>query len=61
MLSKARRMSQEETRQAVWVSFACSRASTICAVVGAESVLGGVEELVGFPCVADAVCQNAGP
>ena len=27
MLSKARRMSQEETRQAVWVSFACSRAS----------------------------------
>ena len=28
MLSKARRMSQEETRQAEWVSFAFSSAST---------------------------------
>jgi hypothetical protein len=27
MLSNARRVSQDETRQAVWVSLACSRAS----------------------------------
>jgi hypothetical protein len=30
-------------------------------MVGAESVLGGVEEVVGFPGVADAVCQYASP
>ena len=30
-------------------------------MIGAESVLGGVKEVVGFPGVADAVCQYAGP
>ena len=34
---------------------------TVRAMVGAESVLEGVEEVVGFPGVADAVCQYAGP
>ena len=28
-------------------------------MVGSESVLGGVEDVMGFPGVADAVCQYA--
>ena len=34
---------------------------TIRAMVGAESVLKGVKKIVGFPGVADAMCQYAGP
>ena len=30
-------------------------------MIGAEPVLGGVKEVVGFPGVADAVCQYACP
>ena len=30
-------------------------------MVGAEPMLGGVKEVVGFPGVADAVCQYACP
>ena len=34
---------------------------TVCSVVGAEPMLGGVEEVMGFPCVADSVGQYARP
>ena len=44
MLSKARRMSQEETRQAEWVFLACSRAST------------SRSEVRSVPCLARKSC-----
>ena len=44
MLSKARLMSQEETRQAEWVSLACSRAST------------SRSEALSVPCLARKPC-----
>ena len=33
----------------------------VSAVVGAESMLGWVEHVLGFPCGADAVGEYAGP
>ena len=33
----------------------------VCSMIGAEPMLGGVKELVGFPCVADSVGQYACP
>ena len=30
-------------------------------MVGAESMFGGVEHVLGFPCGADAVSEYAGP
>ena len=56
MLSKARRMSQEETRQAECVSLACSRASTS----RSEALSVWVEHVVGFPSPANSVRENAG-
>ena len=34
---------------------------TVCSMVSAEPMLGGVEEVMGFPCVADSVGQYARP
>ena len=58
-------MSQEETRQAEWVSFAFSSASTrtegcaVSAVLGTESMLRRVKHVEVFPGVADAVGEYA--
>ena len=66
MLSKARRMSQEETRHAVrfFGVFKCvdkEEGGAVSAMVGAESMLRRVEYVLGLPCGADAVGEYAGP
>ena len=33
----------------------------VCSMIGVEPMLGGVKEVVGFPCVADSVGQYACP
>ena len=63
MLSKARRMSQAGCVGffGLFQGVNKEQRRTVCSVVGAEPMLGGVQKVMGFPCVADSVGQYACP